>query len=160
VSGGEIHHFRSAQPDIEHFDTGLYESIGDGVVFVNDRLTRLGPFADNAPPYPAYALTAADGDGPRFQIERIAPTSEVRSLLIGTDGVNDLIAAQDRPVPGKTETVGPISRFWKDECYFANPDAVRRRLALINSECVRQDPQTPLHHAGSVAGGRPHPHRA
>jgi hypothetical protein len=35
--------------------------------------------------------------------------------------------------------VGPLSQFWTDDRYFANPDALRRRLTLINRESVRAD---------------------
>lgn len=122
----------------------LMFSMGDGVFVLNGGMTRLGPFDGNAPPYPAYALllprNGDDGDDPlRFRIERMVPTAQIQSLLIGTDGVVDLVAAEDRLLPGRREPVGPIARFWEEDRYFANRDAIRRRLALINSESVKLD---------------------
>lgn len=110
-------------------------AIGDGVCFVNGRQIPLGPFPDNAPPYAAYALTEKFSYlVERLQITAALPTSEVESILIGTDGVEDLIAAEHLPIPGRTEMVGSPAQFWSEDRYFQNPDAVRRRLALINQE--------------------------
>jgi hypothetical protein len=35
------------------------------------------------------------------------PTCEINSLVIGSDGLADLIAAADRNIPGKDEKVRP-----------------------------------------------------
>jgi hypothetical protein len=104
-------------------------SIGDGVIAVNGKIARIGPFADNAPPYLAYGLYCPDAVG--FQVCDRLPTEEVRSIPIGTDGLGDLIAAELRNLPGKQEKVGGISQFCQEERYFTNPDAIRRRLSLM-----------------------------
>ena len=62
--------------------------------------------------------------------------------MIGTDGAVELMGLADAPLPGKETRVGPISQFWRDDRFFANRDAVRRRLSLINSESVRVCPRT------------------
>lgn len=115
-------------------------SIGDGVIAVNGKVKRLGPFPGNAPPYPAYGLL------PEFPLERSQvvvhhqlPTREVQSLLVGTDGVGDLLNAATQSLPGKPEPVGAIAQFWEEDAYFQNPDQVRRRLFLVNREVTRLD---------------------
>lgn len=119
----------------------LLFALGDGVFYVNGDLLRIGPYPGNAPPYLGYALLA-DGSDLDFALVRSLPTAEVTSLLVGTDGVLDLAAAADRTVPGTTEPVGPIAGFWERDVYFANPDAIRRRLARMNSSAVRLDGRT------------------
>lgn len=118
-------------------------SIGDGVFFLNDEIKYIGPFPGNAPPYVSYALVSSSIDKEllRFTIHTIVPTEDIQTLLIGSDGVKDLVAAAERIVPGKREVVGPVSQFWEQDRYF-KPDQIRRRLALINSEVVRRDPES------------------
>jgi hypothetical protein len=129
-------------------------TIGDGVAIANGKSIQLGPFPGNAPPYIAYGLFAPSsrpsghpspngrgdgGEGWQFQIHQQLPIDEVRSILIGTDGVSDLIEVADRNLPGKSELVGEIGQFWEDDRYFKNPDAIRRQLALINREIAKPD---------------------
>jgi len=117
-------------------------ALGDGMFAVNGEVCRLGPFADNAPPYLAYTLLAAPGaEDPAndFRITAALPTESVQSLLVGTDGVEHLIAAELECLPGRSELVGPISQFWREDRYFKNPDMVRRRLALTQNEHLAVD---------------------
>lgn len=119
-------------------------SIGDGVFVLNGAITRLGPFPGNAPPYMAYAMVRSSIDERllRFQVHAQLPTKDVQSLLIGCDGVEDLIDASEHSIPGgRLGAVGPISRFWEENRYF-KPDQIRRRLALINSEVVCLDSES------------------
>ncbi|MBP0020750.1 MAG: protein phosphatase 2C domain-containing protein [Cyanobacteria bacterium SBLK] len=113
-------------------------SLGDGVILFNDCLTKLD-FSGNAPPYIAYGLKylREARECPRelqFQIRHSRATEELNSLLIGTDGVEDLIDAAERCLPGRSDKIGSISQFWYDDRYFQNPDKVRRKLSLINRE--------------------------
>jgi hypothetical protein len=115
----------------------LVVSIGDGFYAVNGAATSLGPFENNAPPYMAYAMTGSSlaNQSPhllRFKVNEVLPTAEIQNLLIGTDGVVDLAAVGDRPLPGKTETVGPLDQFWNADRFFKNPFILGRRLNLIN----------------------------
>ena len=119
--------------------------MGDGVFIINGGEIPLGPFPDNAPPYLAYGLleSSLQSTAPdllRFQIHRLMPTSEMQSFLIGTDGVQDLMKAAGRTLPGKVEPVGPISLFWREDRYFANPDMIRRRLAGVNRDVISLNP--------------------
>lgn len=118
-------------------------SVGDGTYAVNGMLTQIGPFPNNEPPYLAYDLLPTSalrrGMDLQFRVQAFMPTADVQSLLLGTDGVVDLVAAEQRMLPGKDEAVGPLAQFWTDDRYFRNPDMVRRRLTLINREAVGID---------------------
>lgn len=125
-------------------EDAVFFSFGDGVFAVNGEVSRVGPFPNNAPPYLAYGglVKSSLGDNPellKFAIHKIVPTAELNNGLIGTDGVVDLVRAADSRIPGKTEAVGALSQFWTEDSYFANPDAVRRKLSLLNQEVVRPD---------------------
>ncbi len=112
--------------------------LGDGVVGLNGRLEVVTCPA-NAPPYLAYALAPPPGEEPRFRIAHALPTSEVTSVLVGTDGVADLLAASDRPIPGQAAAAGPLSQYWEEGRYFGNPALLARRLALLNRSAQRVD---------------------
>lgn len=127
-------------------------SIGDGVFAVNGAMTMLGPFPGNEPPYLAYDLLPFDlhASGAeqlrrssfRFRIGALIPTSEVTSILIGTDGVRDLAEASEVVLPNKAEPIGLISQFWQEDRYFRNPDMVRRRLTLAHRANALPDDTT------------------
>lgn len=124
----------------------LVFAIGDGLYCLNGDASVLGPFADNQPPYLAYGLIADGGSNDlpagslRFKVHRLLPTEKLTSILIGTDGTADLKQQSGAPLPGTKDLVGSLAQFWQDDRYFANPDAIRRRLALINREVRRLDP--------------------
>ncbi|TPW19027.1 MAG: hypothetical protein FD126_3096, partial [Elusimicrobia bacterium] len=81
---------------------------GDGVAAVDGRVTRLGPYPGNAPPYLAYALEGAAVsldclyDGP------------AKSVLVGTDGAAD----------------GDLAPLLAGGRFFTNPDLLRRALRV------------------------------
>lgn len=112
-------------------------SSGDGVWMLNGEVHALGPFPGNAPPYLAYALLR--GEDVPLVSRALVPTGDVQALMLGTDGVGDLLGLAQARLPERDEAVGPLSRFWTDDRYFTNPDAVRRRLAQLNRESVRAD---------------------
>lgn len=110
-------------------------TLGDGVIAINNEVIHLGPFVNNAPPYLAYGLFEKTvSDALQIKVLQTLPTDQVQSLLLGTDGVADLVAVAGEPLPGRSELVGDIDQFWQDDRYFRNPDQVRRRLTLINRE--------------------------
>lgn len=122
-------------------DTYLF-SIGDAFFCLNGEPLFIGPFPENEPPYCAYALVENKFAFPEllsFQFHRVCTTSEVHSVLVGTDGVADLWRAADKNISGREEIVGPLSQFWQDDRYFKNPDTIRRRLALMNQEVAVPD---------------------
>lgn len=125
-------------------DTTVVFGLGDGVFAINDDVTSIGPFANNAPPYLAYGLmpegfTQFRTEDLQLTIHCQFPTAEVRSLLIGSDGVDDLREMAAQSLPGKQGPIGDLSQFWECDRYFKNPDMIRRRLALINREHAKAD---------------------
>lgn len=122
-------------------DRAVIFAAGDGIFAVGDDVERLGPFPRNEPPYLGYGLLDEAPFGPaspRLDVHRAFPTSELDTVLLGTDGAADLPDLASRPLPGgDDEPVGPLRRFWEDPLHFTNRDAVRRRLARINREITR-----------------------
>lgn len=106
---------------------------GDGIVALNGTVTQLR-FPDNAPPYLGYRLIAPHRTEFGFQVQPWLPRAEWRSLLIGSDGVADWLAAEGRSLPGKPELVGSLAQFWQQDRYFRNPDQIRRQLTLANRD--------------------------
>ncbi len=117
-------------------------SIGDGVFYLNGEMIRIGPFPGNEPPYLGYGLvgsTLAESQPEllKFQVHRAVPIGDVSSILVGSDGVVDLANVFERNMPGKVEPVGSISQFWQSDGYFSNPDKIRRKLTLVNTDSVK-----------------------
>ena len=115
-------------------------SLGDGIYYLNSGKTILGPFPGNSPPYLAYSglvKSSLSNDILSFKIHEDIPAYFVDSVLIGTDGVLNLVDSANLCIPGKTETVGDISQFWIDDRYFSNKDMVRRKLFLANRESTK-----------------------
>jgi hypothetical protein len=114
-------------------------SIGDGVVALNGEVKKLNATAGNKPVYIAYGgmLNTELSHLSNFEVQFDVPTESVKTLLIGCDGLHDLMAAKEKNVPGNSETIGDVNQFWSDDKYFTNKDAVRRRLSLINRTVTR-----------------------
>ncbi len=129
--------------------TTTFFACGDGLVVAGDDVVHLGPFAGNQPPYLAYRLL-----GDRVDIDmnavRLAPvwhgaTSSIDHFLIGTDGVDDMIAHETAQRPGLDVPVGPLSQFWHNDRYFrGNPELVNRELKLMGRDWPPTHPQAGL----------------
>lgn len=117
-------------------ETTLVFSYGDGVFAVNGDVSVIPPYPENQPPYIAYRFMSSDVDPSlfRFETRALLPTAEVSSVLIGSDGLVDFIAAADTPLPVSGKPLGPLSQFWEEDKYINNSDMVRRCLALTNRE--------------------------
>ena len=85
-------------------------ALGDGAYGCNGAIRVLGPFAENAPPYLAYDLL---GDPREAHFEVLG---DAHRIVIATDGAADL--DYDLAIFGGVATT--------------NPDALRRRLALLS----------------------------
>lgn len=124
------------------YDTLIF-SLGDGLLSLNGETKVLGPFPDNAPPYIGYNIIKNDvslgTDFSQLMINAFLPTEKVESILIGTDGAVDFAESAEKNIPGRDESVGPLSQFWENDFYFRNPDALRRRLAVANADVVKPD---------------------
>ncbi len=112
---------------------------GDGVVVVNDALMLLGD-DKNKPPYLAYSLIETETSiEPKFEVFIQDRQSNVRTILLGTDGVLDFIKAVSKTIPGKDEQIGSIDQFWKNDLFFKNSFGIQRRLALVNRTVTKAD---------------------
>jgi hypothetical protein len=113
--------------------------IGDGVIIINGEPYAIGPFPDNEPPYIAYgavdpARIRVAKELYRFNVVKIMPVGELQSVLIGSDGVEDIIRNVSANIPGKEELVGPISQFWENGKMFSNEHLLGRKLNLMNTD--------------------------
>lgn len=123
-------------------DSTYIVSFGDGFYALNGDVREIGPFKNNAPPYIAYGAIEEhlkDNADLEFVLNEYIDTSELKSLMIGTDGVAELIDAAEEKVPGKRELVGPISQFWDNDLFFSNQAAICRKLALVNRSVTKID---------------------
>jgi len=116
-------------------------SIGDGYYGINGETTSLGPFENNAPPYISYylirdKLIEDDPSFYSFKLNKIIKTEGVDSILLGTDGVEDIISNEDRNIPGKKDKIGGIEQFY-DFKYVKNSQAITRRLNIINKNSYK-----------------------
>jgi len=114
-------------------------SLGDGLIAINQEIIKLDSGENNQPAYLAYGLVDSDQvsivrSKLSFQIHRIIAIDDLDSILIATDGVNDLIASSRESLPGRSDIVGELNQFWQEDKYFQNPDQLRRQLTLINRE--------------------------
>ena len=110
---------------------------GDGVFAVNGKVTVLDSGPDNAPRYCAYRLadparlksgTAAKAVRPSTLF--VGPTADVESVIIGTDGLNDLIDRADEPLSDGARQ-GGLEQFIEEPRYVSNPSLVHKRLVVI-----------------------------
>ncbi len=127
-------------------ETAEFFSFGDGVIGVNGQVIEIETQGSihNAPAYPAYQLLdpetlQIDPQELEFQVQFSLPTYLLESFVVGTDGVSELIAAQELTLPGKAQLVGPISQLWEDDRWFSNPDNLQRYLNMLNRESVKID---------------------
>ncbi|HUH12928.1 MAG TPA: protein phosphatase 2C domain-containing protein [Longimicrobiales bacterium] len=122
--------------------------MGDGVAAVNGELWVVDS-PDNRPAYPAYGLLDP-GSPPEPRVLWAGPTDAVRTLMVGSDGVRDLLAAGGAPLAGAG---GALAALLDDARVFDNPDQLRRLLALANRESQRVDWQARRIH--TERGGLP-----
>lgn len=117
-------------------------SIGDGYVQINDENISIGPFPGNEPPYMAYSLldssmTKKDPELLKFNMLKVIKTEQVTSVIIGSDGIDDLVAASGKNIPGKDELIGEIVQFISNDKFYTNSFLLGRRLAMINKDSVK-----------------------
>ena len=122
--------------------------VGDGVYFVNGIEHVIGPYPNNAPPFVAYQLVNNFLARPRHDLNfvtQVYDTDHVHSLLIGTDGVTDLMQASEEPIPNTNDKIGDISQFWSKPRYFKNQGIdppISKQLILINQDGLLTDDTT------------------
>ncbi len=123
--------------------------LGDGTIYINGTQLPLGPYPNNAPPYLAYGLLEGrvDVDPGLLHVRphQMVAVNDLRHFLIGSDGVDDLVARQNDHMPGMSQAVGPVSQFWEQDRYYnGNPILVSRQLNLISRDWPRANPELGL----------------
>jgi hypothetical protein len=94
-------------------------AIGDGVCVLNGSKYAIA-FKNNAPLYLSYSLLPWHKEEIQFKVLNKIPTSDLQSLIVGTDGLCDFPSEES------------IDQFVRHDKYFKNPDAIRRKLFLLN----------------------------
>jgi hypothetical protein len=116
-------------------------ALGDGVYAVNGQVSSLRQPGINAPPYIGQNLIGEErakrpDDLAAFRILSAEATAGVATLMVGTDGVEDLISAltPHDGMPARAASEGPFSRFWQDDEYYRDPSVLTNRLRALNTE--------------------------
>ena len=112
---------------------------GDGVLIVNGEDIPIPTPEGNRPEYLGYNLVSSS-IRPNIEIMLRLPTSEIDHFLLGSDGLKDIRAAEEKLIPKKQvgsripkeELVGNLSQFWTGDQYFDDKEAVRRRIMVFN----------------------------
>lgn len=116
-------------------------AFGDGAVGLDGNI-KTWDYWRNAPPYIGYDAIDPDNDM-EWSIIRNGSIDGVTSFMVGTDGVEDLIKAADKSLPGKPlATVTPVEIMAECDPFFENPDMLRRHLSLAAMSATRLDPET------------------
>jgi hypothetical protein len=110
--------------------------LGDGVFSVNGKVTVLDPGPTNAPPYLSYELVRDSVVGDPGPLDLVlhysGPTRELNSLVIGTDGLIDLIErAEEHLADGKV--VGDLKQFELDPLLLKDSSRMQRRLEELGT---------------------------
>lgn len=93
---------------------------GDGHYSINDEITTVGPYPDNAPPYIVYSLLGDTEE--KFETYEI-PTNSIGTISVGSDGVEYIPDFENE-----------LTTWKSTESIFQNPDALRRKLAILGRE--------------------------
>jgi hypothetical protein len=124
-------------------DETIIFSIGDGFFSVDGEKTTIGPFPKNEPPYMAYDLVSSNPSPDfKFNIQENLVTGSFNNLLIGSDGVSDLVKIEDKIIPGtkkdeeEGQKVGSIDQFWGDDNFFQKKYTLQRFLFRLNRTSI------------------------
>ena len=125
-------------------------AMGDGVFVINGKVTQVGPFPGNQPPYLAYRMlwdSAPAASDPADDPMSIAPvdacqivdTADIESIILASDGACSLAGtSRTSECDDELRAEHEFSQFLADR-YFRNRDAIRRRLSVINRETCEID---------------------
>jgi len=120
--------------------------MGDGVFAVNGAFVRLESGPGNAPDYPAYALVNPQRlvnnarTVPRLHL--VLPTNEVAAVLIGTDGVGDLLRVDE--MDGVFFPDRELDEILTHPKFERNPSLIQKRLRAIGERQARLDDDTTI----------------
>ncbi len=115
-------------------ERALLFGIGDGVYSLDGVTTVLDPGPDNAPRYLAYGLLDRSAlAGPRpstsASVHLRASSQALRSIVLGTDGLVDLLAPAPPLRDGQPQ--GDLGQFERELPISRNPSLVQKRLVVI-----------------------------
>ncbi len=111
-------------------ESAIVFGVGDGIVWVDGRTTRIDPGPDNAPTYPAYALLGATIEPRIFHLGR---ASAVDASAIATDGADELLEPESDP---------SLDALVTDERLLSNPSLLRKRLVALSDRGRFRDDAT------------------
>ena len=111
-------------------ESAIVFGVGDGIVWVDGRTTRIDPGPENAPTYPAYALLGAT-IAPH--ILHLGAADELDTVAIATDGADELLAPDADPT---------LEMLVSDDRLLANPSLLRKRLVVLSDRGQFQDDAT------------------
>lgn len=116
---------------------------GDGMYVLNDITHILKPTTSEAQPYLGYQLASVDQNQLlpfcTLQIAEQLPLSGLQNLLIGSDGIADILALQDKIIPMTQTPAGTLADFWKDARILENPVIAQNKLTAMNRKSFRVD---------------------
>lgn len=134
-------YFLATTIGILHTRAGTWVFAGegsDGVYSVNGKTTVLHPQEGNEPVYLAYRLVQTKYSNTpelmKLRTKEFIPPGVLRSAMIGTDGVIELIDRAGSKIPGQNDTLKGLSWFWENDKFFTDHSALERFLRLVNSE--------------------------
>jgi hypothetical protein len=118
----------------------LVFGLGDGVYAVNGQINIIDPGPDNAPPYLAYALVrdqlAVEIGDLEFELHYEGPASELKSLVISTDGAIDLLEGADDVLP-EGDRAGGFEPFIEGDALLKDPALLQKRLNVLGGRHLR-----------------------
>lgn len=127
---------------VENDNTIIFSS-GDGVYSVNGETTIIDQ--DNCPSYLAYGLIASslkqEPEKLDFTLNETLKTSDIQSLIIGTDGVGDIIKYKEESYIslGNTCYVDGLEQFTTKEIYRKKNSAIQKRLTVLSDKGFLKD---------------------
>ena len=109
--------------------------MGDGVYGFDSHMRHIEPAPGNYPAYFGYKLY---GKWPQNIAQHgLEIYDQVMhhpsSILLGTDGVKDLLDLGDKNFPGTHDAIGKIERLWKEDRYWENSDELARELRRMQT---------------------------
>lgn len=109
--------------------------LGDGAYSVNGRWVAIDPGPDNAPWYPAYGMLdrralVSERRRSEVRVHFDGETTDVRSIVVATDGVLELRERAHEPLRDGTPQDG-LEQFEHNDRFVENPTLLQRRLVAL-----------------------------
>lgn len=115
---------------VVHSDGFFVFGVGDGVISVNGEVVVLDSGQNNAPDYVGYSLVDSGARALKPMIHASGETRELDTLLIGTDGLEDVLN-QSSVLLKDGRPLGDLTQFERDARYLTNPSLLQKRLNVI-----------------------------